>query len=41
MGVRFLKLNATTADDLKVISAHLQDPIATRKNNSFKKNRIF
>ena len=42
MGVRFLKLNATTADDLKVISAHLQDSITQpEKIIHLKKNRIF
>ena len=42
MGVRFLKLNATTADDLKVISAHLQDSITQpEKIIDLKKNRIF
>ncbi len=42
MGVRFLKLNATTVDDLKVISAHLQDSITQPENIiHLKKNRIF
>ncbi len=42
MGVKFLKLNATTADDLKVISAHLQDSITQpEKIIHLKKNRIF
>ena len=42
MSIKFLKLNATTDEDLKVISAHLQDAI-TRPNHiaHLKKNRIF
>ena len=41
MSIKFLKLNATTDEDLKVISAHLQDAI-TRPNHiaHLKKNRI-
>ena len=42
MSVRFLKLNATTNEDLKVISAHLQDSITQIKNIAhLKKNKIF
>ena len=42
MSVRFLKLNATTPEDLKVISAHLQDAITQPGNIvHLKKNRIF
>ena len=42
MSVRFLKLNALTAEDLKVISAHLQDAITQPGNIvHLKKNRIF
>ena len=41
MSVRFLKLNATTDEDLKVISAHLQDSITQPANIvHLKKNRI-
>ncbi len=41
MATQFLKLNATTADDLKVISAHLQDAITQPANIvHLKKNRI-
>ena len=37
-----LKLNATSVDDLKVLSAHLQDSITQVKNIAhLKKNRIF
>ena len=37
-----LKLNATSEEDLKVISAHLQDSITQVKNIAhLKKNRIF
>ena len=37
-----LKLNATSEDDLKVMSAHLQDSITQVKNIAhLKKNRIF
>ncbi len=42
MSIKFLKLNATTEDDLKVISAHLQDSITQAENIvHLKKNRIF
>ena len=42
MNVKFLKLNATTDEDLKVISAHLQDGITQAGNIvHLKKNRIF
>ena len=42
MSVRFLKLNATTVEDLKVVSAHLQDAITQPGNIvHLKKNRIF
>ena len=41
MSVRFLKLNATTDEDLKVISAHLQDSITQPAYIvHLKKNRI-
>ena len=37
-----LKLNATSDEDLRVISAHLQDSITQVKNiANLKKNRIF
>ena len=37
-----LKLNATSVDDLKVLSAHLQDSITQVKNIAhLKRNRIF
>ena len=37
-----LKLNATSDEDLRVISAHLQDSITQVKNIAhLKKNRIF
>ncbi len=32
MSVRFLKLNAATGEDLKIISAHLQDAITQPGN---------
>ena len=32
MTIKFLKLNATTIEDLKVLSAHLQDSITQVKN---------
>ena len=42
MSIKFLKLNATTFEDLKVISAHLQDAITQSQNIvHLKKNRIF
>ena len=42
MGKKSLKLNATSEEDLKVISAHLQDSITQVKNIAhLKKNRIF
>ena len=42
MNYRSLKLNATSQDDLRVISAHLQDSITQVKNIAhLKKNRIF
>ncbi len=42
MSVKFLKLNATTDEDLKIISAHLQDSITQPGNIvHLKKNRIF
>ena len=42
MSVRFLKLNAATGEDLKIISAHLQDAITQPGNIvHLKKNRIF
>ena len=42
MKEKFLKLSATTAEDMKVISAHLQDSITQMKNIAhLKKNRIF
>ena len=42
MSVKFLKLSATTDEDLKVISAHLQDAITQPGNIvHLKKNRIF
>tara|TARA_Y100000817_G_C16726554_1_gene486013 strand:+ start:72 stop:521 length:450 start_codon:yes stop_codon:yes gene_type:complete len=41
MSIKFLKLNATTNEDLKVISAHLQDAITQPGNIvHLKKNRI-
>ena len=41
MSVKFLKLNATTDEDLKVISAHLQDGITQPGNIvHLNKNRI-
>ena len=41
MNVKFLKLNATTDEDLKVISAHLQDGITQPGNIvHLNKNRI-
>ena len=41
MSVKFLKLNATTVEDLKVISAHLQDGITQPGNIvHLNKNRI-
>jgi len=41
MSVKFLKLNATTDEDLKIISAHLQDSITQPANIvHLKKNRI-
>ena len=41
MSIKFLKLNATTDEDLKVISAHLQDGITQSGNIvHLKKNRI-
>ena len=37
-----LKLNATSVDDLKVLSAHLQDSITQVKNIAhLKRNRIY
>ena len=42
MSKESLKLNATSEEDLKVISAHLQDSITQVKNIAhLKKNRIF
>ena len=42
MEKKSLKLNATSEEDLKVISAHLQDSITHVKNIAhLKKNRIF
>ena len=42
MTIKFLKLNATTIEDLKVLSAHLQDSIVkTNDIANLKKNRIF
>ena len=42
MSIKFLKLNATTIEDLKIISAHLQDAITKSQNIvHLKKNRIF
>ena len=42
MSIKFLKLNATTGEDLKVISAHLQDSITQAENIvHLNKNRIF
>ena len=42
MEKKSLKLNATSEEDLKVISAHLQDSITQVKNIAhLKKNRIF
>ena len=42
MEKKSLKLNATSEEDLKVISAHLQDSITKVKNIAhLKKNRIF
>ena len=42
MSKKSLKLNATSEEDLKVISAHLQDSITQVKNIAhLKKNRIF
>ena len=42
MNTKFLKLRATTEEDLKIISAHLQDSITQSKNIvNLKKNRIF
>ena len=41
MSIKFLKLSATTDEDLKVISAHLQDGITQSGNIvHLKKNRI-
>ena len=41
MSIKFLKLNATTDEDLKVISAHLQDGITQPGNIvHLNKNRI-
>ncbi len=42
MKFKYLKLIAKTVDDLKVISAHLQDSIVSTKDiANLKKNRIF
>ena len=42
MKFKYLKLIAKTTDDLKVISAHLQDSIVSTKDiANLKKNRIF
>ena len=42
MSRKNLKLNATSEDDIKVISAHLQDSITQVKNIAhLKKNKIF
>ena len=42
MKFKYLKLIAKTMDDLKVISAHLQDSIvSTNDIANLKKNRIF
>ena len=42
MSIKFLKLNAKTDEDLKVISAHLQDSIVkTSDIANLKKNKIF
>ena len=42
MNKKSLKLNATSEEDIKVISAHLQDSITQVKNIAhLKKNRIF
>ena len=42
MGRKNLKLNGTSEDDVKVISAHLQDSITQVKNIAhLKKNKIF
>ena len=42
MNKKSLKLNATSEEDLKVVSAHLQDSITQVKNIAhLKKNRIF
>ena len=42
MNKKNLKLNATSEEDLKIISAHLQDSITQVKNIAhLKKNRIF
>ena len=41
MTIKFLKLNATTIEDLKVLSAHLQDSITQPGNIlHLNKNRI-